>query len=81
MKKSNNINKLNFNKTAIVELNDSHLNEINGGTSPLPAISAVSGQALSLIGSAIGSAVVSAAASIVAVSVVAVSVYTVVKEN
>ncbi|SHI34792.1 class I lanthipeptide [Flavobacterium terrae] len=81
MKKSNNINKLNFNKTAVVELNDSHLNEINGGTGGFCAtISAVSGQALSLVGSAIASAVVSAAASIVAVSV-SVAVYTAVKEN
>ena len=80
MKKQNINNKLRYNKSSIVELNDSQINDINGGTSPLPAISAVSAGGASVVGSLIGSAVISAAGSIVAITI-AVSVYTIVREK
>ena len=34
MKKQNGMNKLAFNKAAVTELNDSLLQDVNGGTSP-----------------------------------------------
>lgn len=39
MKKKDTSNKLAFNKTAITELNESQLQEINGGTDSLRSIS------------------------------------------
>jgi hypothetical protein len=48
MKKQNAVNKLAFNKAAVVELNDNVIIDVNGGSTPLCVWAAVEGFALSV---------------------------------
>lgn len=48
MKKQNLNNKLNFNKTAVTELNDAQMYDVDGGTSPACIWAAVESFALTI---------------------------------
>lgn len=59
MKKQNQINKLAFNKNAVLELNDNSLSEVNGGSTPACVVLVVYAAGASSVGCvAVGGAIV-----------------------